>query len=55
MKEERSLVKYSPTDLNEDIEVVTNDVDRFKFFSKLGVEKIDSNYITNLIISLKYI
>ena len=48
-KEERSLVKYSPANLNESIEVVTNDVDRFKFVSKLGVEKIDSNYITNLI------
>lgn len=52
INEERGLIKYVPLITDEEIEVITNDVDKYIFVSKLGVERIDTHYVTNLINSV---
>lgn len=49
IREESGLVQYTPSDVEIDVEPETNPVDKYYFVSKLGIEKIDANYITGLI------
>lgn len=52
IQERQSLVNYVPNNINVDIEVEKNPVDKYFFVSKLGIEKIDSAYINSLIQSV---
>ena len=49
IREEKGLIRYSPSDINEEIVVEKNPVDKYYFISKLGIERIDASYINYLL------
>lgn len=49
IREEKNLIEYKPSNIDVPIEAETNPVDKYLFVSKLGVDKIDTNYVNDLL------
>ncbi len=49
INERTKLIRYESRDIDEEIVPETNPVDKYKFVSKLGIERVDKSYVDGLI------